>query len=197
MANDSKVDKNENLEQPSAGTENTDIGGIPYSRFKSVVNERNEYRATIGELESQVETLNKKISKANTDNEGLLEFKKELDEYKQKKFNADKTKWDGKKKLFDVKEGDPLFEKVEKIKHRFSFGEELSPSQVAQNLAVISTYEEIDYFSEQKQPTGYSAKKPGGKTPAVEGDFYGYKNIEELARNDWKKAGEWFEKNKK
>ncbi len=78
---------------------------------------------------------------------------------KKQRYEKNVENWEQKKKVLDVEEGDPNYEKVEKIKHRFKFGEELEPSEVAQNIEILKTYEEIDFFQKEENPTEFNSKK--------------------------------------
>jgi len=195
MAKENETRENETTEQPSAEKTKTDRS-IPYPRFKEVVSERNNLRSDVAEREAKIEQLEKNLKNSTEKIDNLNEFKQELDDWKKQRYEKNVDYWDQKKKVFDVEEGDPNFEKVEKIKHRFKFGEELEPSEVAQNIEILKTYEEIDFFQNEKTPTEFNSKKASGK-PAKEGDYGGYDSIEELARHDWKAAGEYLKEHRK
>ncbi len=179
--------ENDNLEQPGSAPRKTE--SIPYDRFKQVIAERNNLQADLANLEAQIDSWKAKYEKSTKSIEELNVFKTELEEIKKNQFEKNLSEWKVKQKIFEVEEGDPNYEKVQKIKHRFKFGEDLQPSEVAQNMEIIKTYDEIDYFQSTKESTGFNSKKPQGTT-AVE-EFGGYKTIEEWARHDWKAAGKW------
>ena len=195
---ETKTRKNETTdEQTYADTKNTDRT-IPYARFKQVVAERNNLQSDLAEFEAQVDQWKNKYQKTQDKIEDLKQYKTELETIKQKRFEKNKTEWEKKKNLFEVEEGDPKYEKVQKIKHRFKFGDGdkgLEPSDIAQNLEILKTYEEIDYFQTQKESTNFNSKKAKGK-PTKEGEFGGYGSLAEWSRHDWKAAHKWMEENK-
>ena len=113
--------KNEKIEQPSTETRKTDRT-IPYPRFKEVISERNDLQAEIAEREATIDKLKKSQSNFKEKIADLNESKAELDEWKQKRHEKNLAQWEQKRKVFDVEEGDPNYEKIEKIKHRFKDG---------------------------------------------------------------------------
>lgn len=187
--------KNETIEQPSTETKNTDRT-IPYPRFKEVIAERNDLQAEVAEREATIDNLKKSQSDFKEKIADLNESKAELDEWKQERHEKNLAQWEQKRKVFDVEEGDPNYEKVEKIKHRFKTGEDLSPSEVAQNLEILKTYEEINYFAQDDTSSGFNTKKPDGK-PAKNTKFGGYKTLDEWMRHDWQAASAWAKKHNK
>lgn len=195
MAKEKETRKNENHEQPSAETQNTDRT-IPYPRFKEVISERNNLQAEIAEREATIDNLKQSQSEFKEQIADLNKFKKELDVWKKQRHEKNVAEWDLKRKVFDVEEGDPNFEKIEKIKHRFKTGDELSPSDVAQNIEVFKTYEEINYFAQDDTKSGFSTKKPDGK-PAKNTELGGYSSLDEWMRHDWQAASAWAKKNNK
>jgi len=195
---DNENPKNEELEQPGADPLNTERA-IPLHknpRFKEVIREKNDLQAEIAQKEVEIENLKKKYETSTATIAELNKSKAELETIKKTQYEKNLSEWQSKQKVFEVAEGDPNYEKVQKIKHHFKFGEELSPSEVAQNIEILKTYDEIDYFQSDKNPAGFNSKKPQGK-PVVDGDFGGYKSIEDLARHDPNAAGKWLRENVK
>ena len=193
MAIENETRQSENIEQQSAGMENTERA-IPYARFKKVISERNSLLSDLAESDVKIKELETRYTTSTKEIENLQTYKTELTALREKKFNADKQSWEVSAKVFEVKEGDKNFEKVQKVKHRFKFGD-LTASEVAQNIEILKTYNEINYFDVVTNPTNYNTKKAEG-SPANKTDFYGYASIEELARNDWKKAGQWLKEHR-
>lgn len=173
--------ENEELEQQTAGSEKPDRT-IPYARFKQVISEKNNLQAEIAQKEVELEEWKKKYDTSAATIEELNKHKAELESIKKRQYEKNLSEWKSKENLFNVEEGDPNYEKVQKIKHRFKLGEELQPSEVAQNLEVLKTYEEINYFEHSNDPAGFNSKKPKGKVSTEE--FGGYKSLDEWARND-------------
>jgi hypothetical protein len=167
-------------------------GGIPYSRFKEKVGQYNEAVANTAELETKIEQLTKQNAVQKTEINELGTFKTQVNEWKTKKFETDKTEWLKRKDIFEAKEGDKIFDKISKVKHRFKFGEDLSQEQLSTNLEMLKTYDELDYFKVDGDKTNYNSNKAvGGERKKADGDFYGYENVEALARADWKLYEKW------
>jgi len=175
------------------------LQGIPAGRFRVVVGERNEARTKLAEQEVMIEGLNKTITAFDGERATLGEFKTKYEGIQAEAFRADKESWGEKAKMFNVEEGNVLFEKVSKIKDRFltPTDRELTHDEVRQNLNNFKVYEDINYFGKQETTaTPPNTQKPGGDLPNEKGDFYGYKNIAELARADWRKAEQWKQERK-
>jgi len=182
------------IEQPGADPKITDRS-IPYDRFKKVISEKNNLQAEIAQKEVEIENLKKKYETSTATIAELNKSKAELETIKKTQYEKNLAEWQSKQKVFEVAEGDPNYEKVQKIKHRFKLGEELQPSEVAQNLEILKTYDEIDYFQPDKNSPGFNSKKPQGSPTTQE--FGGYKSIDEWARHDSEAAGKWLTENVK
>jgi len=182
-------------EQPTAVSKKTDRS-IPYNRFKEVIGEKNNLQAELAQKEVELDDWRKKYEKSTATIEELNKHKAELETIKKRQYEKNMTEWKSKEKLFEVEEGDPNYDKVQKIKHRFKLGEDLQPNDVAQNLEILKTYDEIDYFQPDKNSAGFNSKKPQGH-PAAGGEFGGFKTIEDWARHDPMAAGKWLNENVK
>jgi len=194
---DNENPKNEELEQPGADPLNTERA-IPLHknpRFKEVIREKNDLQAELAQKEAEVEQWKKKVEDSTAVIINLNKYKDELESIKKRQYEKNMSEWKQKENLFSVEEGDPNYEKVQKIKHRFKLGEELQPSEVAQNLEILKTYDEIDYFQPDKNSPGFNYKKPQGSPTTQE--FGGYKSIDEWARHDSEAAGKWLTENVK
>jgi len=166
------------------------VSKIPDSRFSQVVKERNDLRAKVVEWDVEKNTYETKLKEQMETVNGLKKYESKVKEWEEKRYNDNLSQWKQRKTLFEVKEGDKLFEKVAKVKHRFQLGEELTPEQIQTNLEMLKTYDELDYFKVEGNSTNYNNKKPAG-TPRSSEDFYGYGSREELAKNDLKLYIKW------
>lgn len=174
----------------SKNTEN----GIPYSRFKEKVGQYNDLLADKATLETDYDNLQKKVMKMEAEVQNLGEYKNKYESYENKIYERDLAVWNEKKQVFDAKEGDKLFEKIEKIKSKFNFGDDLNKQQLEKNLEKINIYEEAGYFTSADSKTNYNnIKTDPSKKEAGDGDYYGYETPQQLA---WK-APELYEKWKK
>ena len=177
----------------TAESKNTD-NGIPYSRFKEKVGQYNELLADKATLETQHENLQQKVTKLESEMQELGEYKTKYESYESKIYEKDLAAWNEKKQLFNTKEGDKLHEKIDKIKSKFDFGDDLNKQQLENNLEKIQIYEDADYFKSVESGTNYNNKKTdSSKKDAGDGDYYGYESPQQLA---WK-APELYEKWKK
>ena len=72
--------------------------------------------------------------------------------------------WEERRKVFEVDDSDPTYEKVQKIIGKFKLGEDLTPEQIEVNNNLYSTYAEIDYFGKPKPQLG-NDRHPKGSPP--------------------------------
>ncbi|MEA1972674.1 MAG: hypothetical protein U9N34_05205 [Candidatus Cloacimonadota bacterium] len=167
------------------------LSKIPDSRFSAVVGERNDLRAKKLEWEVEKKDFEKKLENQSNIVNDLKKYETQVNDIKKKRHTDNVNDWKKRSDLFNVKEGDKLFEKVNKVKHRFQFGEDLSDEQLTQNLEMLKTYDELDYFKVEDSSTNYNNKKPNGGTPQNSDNFYGFGSREELARADIKLYQKW------
>jgi len=163
--------------------------GIPYSRFKEKVSQYNNAVADNAELKTQLEQLNEKLNQSATQIGELSKYKTEFENVQKQKFEKNLEKWNSSKEIFNVAEGDKIFEKVAKVKHRFNLADDLTPDQIQSNLAMLDTYNEVGYFNMESKPTGYTDAKPNSEK--LKGDFYGYDSPQQLAWKDPKLYEKW------
>lgn len=167
---------------------------IPDSRFSKVIGERNELQAKAIEWEVERKEFEKKLTTQNEINANLKKYETQVNEWTAKRHTDNVNTWKQRSSIFDVKEGDKLFEKVSKVKHRFKFGDDLDDAQLTQNLEMLKTYDELDYFKVEGTETNYNNKKAGGETPQNSDNFYGYGSREKLASGNLKLYAKWKEK---
>lgn len=162
------------------GVENADLladveqvvdssGGIPQSRFKEVIDERNSLRAEKVELEAQIGQLNAKIEGSGTELERLKAIESEHNAYLETQHKQIIQKWTDTAKVFDVAETDPNFDKFNKIKPDFSFGDDVTPEQAQQNLKTYEIYQKAGFFGSTENP-------PKDDPPPRKGDHKTYKS---------------------
>lgn len=143
------------------GVENADLlasvervvestSGIPQSRFKEVIDERNNLRADLEELESSKSALETKLSELGTELERLRSVETEHNNYLERQNQEIIGKWKDISKVFDIAETDPNFDKYNKIKADFAFGENLTAEQAKQNLKVYEIYDKAGFFGESE-----------------------------------------------
>lgn len=116
-------------------------------------NESKSRKEKIRELESNIEELNSKLEAASKQIAEFDNEKKELIEYKTK-WESEKTerekvnleKWNNIKAKFDIKETDPGFDKISKLKTYYHFGDELTPKQIEENLKLAKRDEDLGLF---------------------------------------------------
>ena len=166
---------------------------IPDSRFSKVIGERNNLQAEKMEWEVEKQDFEKKLTAQTEINTNLKKYEIQVNEWTAKRHSDNVESWKQRSSIFDVKEGDKLFEKVSKVKHRFKFGEDLNDAQLTQNLEMLKTYDELDYFKVEGTETNYNNKKAGGETPQNSADFYGYGSREKLASGNLKLYAKWKE----
>ena len=134
------------VEGQLTAAESKQTDGIPYKRFKEKVEEVNNLKADLAEKEIKIEKLE---SKSKTVAEEVNRLKG-IEAKHQKVVEATQKKqadlWESRKKVFEVAESDPTFEKVQKIIGKFKIGDELTPDQIEVNNNLYDTYDEIEYF---------------------------------------------------
>jgi len=156
------------LEQLLATVESDKTNGIPESRFKEVIKERNEARARIVEMESELEQSQSKLEKLETDYSEAGKWKQELDAFKEKQFNESRTLWIEKSKLFKVEETDKMFSKIDKIKADFVIKEnpeDYTNEEIAQNINALKPYEKIGYFAVDNKDPGFDDSRSKKEKP--------------------------------
>lgn len=139
------------IERLLTTAESKNTGGIPKARFNEVIEQRNDLKSDIEELNGKIKTLEGKAEKSEEKLDAAKGVQDELDTYKKKSFNESKDIWIGKAKLFTVKEDDKNFDKIEKIKGDFTFKEkpeEYTEKEIAQNIVMLKPYEKIGYFGD-------------------------------------------------
>lgn len=161
------------IEQLVKTAESNKTDGIPESRFKEVIAQRNELRADKADLESKLDAKTKEVEALETTVEEQKKYKTELDEYKHQQFKEQKSRWMEKSKLFDVEETDKLHDRIAKIKDDFVFHEddkEYTEQEIAQNLKMLKPYEKINYFGGDYKPPDVDDGKSGGRTDKIKDD---------------------------
>ena len=141
----------------SAGSQNS---GIPKDRFDKVIGERNQLRADVSELEATIAEMKGSVETTNSELTRLKGIETEYTTLKEAGNKAELEKWNKRKKILEVDETSPDWDKVQKVLHKFNIGDDLTPDQVRANNNLFETYEEVDYFAkdDKEYPDG---KKPG------------------------------------
>lgn len=143
--------------------------GIPQSRFKEVIDERNNLRAEKVELESQIGQLNATIDGSVTELDRLKAVEVEHNTYLETQHKQLIQKWTDTAKVFDVAETDPNFDKFNKIKTDFALGDDITPEQAQQNLKTYEIYNKAGFF-------GSSDAEHNNDTPPQGGNHTTYKS---------------------
>ena len=71
-----------------------------------------------------------------------------------------REKWTEQAKRFQVEETDPNFEKLQKIKNDFAFGEDLTDAQIEKNINTYSIFDKAEYFKESSKSTNFNNQNP-------------------------------------
>lgn len=172
-------------------SDNTVVEGIPQAKYNRKVAEFYNLVDDKAELQAKKENLEEKLSKANETIKELGQYKDQINEINEKRHEKILSDWNRRSKLFDIKKGDKLYDKVEKVKHRFNLGDDLDDSQIEHNLELLKTYDEVDYFKGDKTSTEYNNRKASGNDDKAKGDYYGYESAEQLAWKDPKLYEKW------
>lgn len=109
------------------------------SDLSSANNESKTRKEKIRELEAEKDALNQEISKLSTNDnkveiERLKAIETEFTAHKQELDNKVIADWKAKSEIFNIKETDKRFEKISKIKDRFTLSDEITVDQARKNL---------------------------------------------------------------
>jgi len=131
----------------------------------SANNESKSRKEKIRELTETIETQKAELETGKTKAAEYEKEKEELEGFKTKwqtgidKRNTDnKAKWDNISKKFDIKETDPGFDKIAKIKEFYSLDKELTPEQIEKNINLASQHEKLGLFTLDSDPPPNSPK---------------------------------------
>jgi len=169
------------------------LTGIPASRLTEVTTERNALRADIADAQSTIQGF-------STLNEQLASVTSQRDDYMGKwngHQNSITTKnlesWKSKSSIFDAKKGDAQYDKIQKVKGKFAFGDDLTSEQITSNLNSYAIYDDIGYFGEATKVPGESVPPPKAET-SKKGKFGGYDTYLEWVQHDYRAAAKWKKK---
>jgi len=119
-------------------------------------------KAKIRELETELEAKNSELEKASSSNtkaelERLKKIEAEYLQHKQEEEQKLIQAWQEKAKIFEVKDTDPLYETVSKIKDKFVLDGEITPEIAQRNLSALQLLETAGVFNPPaKEPSGYA-----------------------------------------
>jgi len=141
-------------------------------------NESKSRKEKIREYEKTIETLTAERDTAKTDldtekknSEELTKYKTKWDDNTTKRDTENKAKWETISKNFDLKETDPNFQQVEKLKKYYKFGEEITSEQIASNLKQVEQHTELGLFKVDKVNAPNTPGKTGENTKTVVNPF--------------------------
>lgn len=109
-------------------------------------------KAKIRELETELEAKNSELEKASSSNtkaelERLKKIEAEYLQHKQEEEQKLIQAWQEKAKIFEVKDTDPLYETVSKIKDKFVLDGDITPEIAQKNLAAMQLLETAGVFN--------------------------------------------------
>lgn len=119
-------------------------------------------KAKIRELEAELEAKNAELEKASSSNtkaelERLKKIEAEYLAHKQEEEQKLIQAWQEKAKIFEVKDTDPLYETVSKIKDQFVLEGDITPEIAQKNLAAMQLLETAGVFNPPaKEASGYA-----------------------------------------
>ena len=132
-------------------------------------------RARETELQSEVDKL--KVSTDTPEYKAALEKAAKFDELVEKQNSEIKTKWAEKAKILAVDKTHKLFDKVQKVKDRFTLPkdekDELSIDVIKRNLETFELLESTQYFDAVKIDTGGNPPAGAGSNAGNEPFSYG------------------------
>lgn len=140
----------------SAIAEATELHNVQIERNKELAEEAKTKRNRINELKSELETVTEKTSQYSD----YDELKNKLNSFEEERMNSLRTKWTEEAKCFDVKEDDPNFSKISKVKSKFNFDENLTEEQINKNLELLEVFKEMDFFESPKTTDPVPNSKP-------------------------------------
>ena len=128
----------------------------------SANNESKTRKEKIRELEATIETNKTEARTAKEAADVWAKEKEELGTYKEKweasrtkADEANKAKWETIKAKFDVKETEPEFDAIAKIKKYYVLTDELTPVQIEANIKQAEQHTELGLFTIDKaEPPG-------------------------------------------
>ena len=117
-----------------------------------------ELQTTIDTQKAELETGKTKAAEYEKEKEELEGFKTKWQTGIDKRNTDNKAKWDNISKKFDIKETDPGFDKIAKIKEFYSLDKELTPEQIEKNINLASQHEKLGLFTIDSNPPPNSPK---------------------------------------
>ena len=164
---------------------------VSLKKFKSVWSERQKFKDELAEQEARISDYDQKI----------ITFKAKIAEYKGideklKLFESDRLKektdkWLEESKVLDIKEGDKGYDKVSKIKDKFTFATEeipLSTEQIDKNAEIFGIYKDANYFEVQDVKDNTHKETTTTSLSRKDGKYFGYATPAQLAGADPKLA---------
>ena len=113
----------------------------------------------IRELKAQIEDqpdVDSKIAGKDAEIERLSAYEQRWIKMEKTQARDNASKWSEFEKAFDVEETHPTFEKLGKLKDKFTFGDKLTPEQINKNLETYSLLDSVGAFKfEGKEGTDF------------------------------------------
>ena len=120
-----------------------------------------ELEATIEKSKTDTATAKEAEAKWAKEKEELGAYKEKWEASRTKADEANKAKWETIKTKFDVKETDPEFDAIAKIKKYYVLTDELTPVQIEANIKQAEQHTELGLFKIDKADP---PNTPGTKT---------------------------------
>ena len=131
-------------------------------------------RARETELQSEVDKL--KVSTSTPEYKAALEKAAKYDEWVEKENSEIKTKWAAKATILAADKTHKLFDKVQKVKDRFTLPkedkDELPIDVIKRNLETFELLESTQYFEADQTPSGGKATGNGIDIPISRAEAY-------------------------
>lgn len=170
---------------------------VPYSRFSKYVKKARQAEGDLAEKQAELEIINAELIEANGQIELLSGYKIKMKEFDTERLTEKLNKWNEDSKILNAVEGDKIFEKIQKIKDRFSFGTEEAPltnEQIDNNEKLFNIYLESGYLEVPKTTTENLNTTVVDKVGPI-GDFFGYGDKVALMRGNPVKWLQWQREN--